>query len=313
MTHLFWNCRGLGSDTVVRALHGLIRKYRPSMIFLSETKMKNHRICGVRRRMGYCNGFDVAPIGTAGGLSLWWDNTVTVNVLESSKHFIDARCNIVDSTISFRFTGVYETSYRAEKCDFWRGMVQHFAPDNIPWICGGDFNEFLWDHEKSGGVEVRYNRYRFLEEFMGKVDLLDLGFNGPKFTWRGTRNGQLVEARLDRGLVNEWWQSVWPNTRATNGTTLGSDHSPVIVQCEPSVEKRKKIFRFEAHWVKDAECKGIVTGVWDKCRFGNSVERWNLKINEVRSRLTLWSRKKFGMRSGQIQDLMGQLDRLQHD
>lgn len=34
----------LRSNTVVRALHRLIRRYRPSMIFLSETKMKNHKI-----------------------------------------------------------------------------------------------------------------------------------------------------------------------------------------------------------------------------------------------------------------------------
>lgn len=96
MIHLFWNCRGLGSDTVVRALHGLIRKHRPSMIFLSKTEMKDHRIEGVKQRMGYSNGFNVTPIGRAGGLSLWWDNSITVQILDSSKHFIDARCNFRD-------------------------------------------------------------------------------------------------------------------------------------------------------------------------------------------------------------------------
>lgn len=56
---------------------------------------------------------------------------------------------------------------------------------------------------------------------MDKVGDVDLGFNGQKFTWRGTRNGQLVEARLDRGLVNECWLSQWPNSMVTNGTALG--------------------------------------------------------------------------------------------
>lgn len=76
MTHLFWNCRGLGLDTVVRALHRLIWKYRPSMIFLSKTKMRDHRIDGVRRRMGFSNGFNVRSIGRVGGLSLWWNNSL---------------------------------------------------------------------------------------------------------------------------------------------------------------------------------------------------------------------------------------------
>lgn len=83
------------------------------MIFLSETKMKDHRIERVRRRMGYANGFNVAAIGRAGGLSLWWDDLIQVEI-KVSKHFIDAHCCLVDSDVVFRFTGIYGTSYRAE-------------------------------------------------------------------------------------------------------------------------------------------------------------------------------------------------------
>ncbi|KAM1019370.1 hypothetical protein ACFX15_040072 [Malus domestica] len=70
MIHLLWNCHSLGSDTIVHALH----RHRPAMVFLSEIKMKNHRIAAFRRTMGYDNGFDVPPVGLAGGLNLWWDN-----------------------------------------------------------------------------------------------------------------------------------------------------------------------------------------------------------------------------------------------
>ena len=66
------------------------------MIFLSETKMRDHIIEGVRRRMGYSNGFNVALVWRAGGLSLWWDDSLKVEVMESSKIFIDARCSYVD-------------------------------------------------------------------------------------------------------------------------------------------------------------------------------------------------------------------------
>ncbi|KAM1752922.1 hypothetical protein EV2_005630 [Malus domestica] len=208
--------------------------------------------------MGYINGFDVAPVGRVGGLSLWWDDSVQVNVRAFSKHFIDATCSIVDSQCVFRFTGVYGTSYSSENVDFWRGMIQNFGSDDTPWICGGDFNEFLWDHEKSGRAEVRYNRTRYLEEFMSKLEILDLGYNGPKFTWRGKRNGQLVEARLDRAFGNENWQVLWPNCLVSIGTTLGSDHNPVLVHCTPKVDIRKKLFRFEAYWANEDDCKEIV-------------------------------------------------------
>ncbi|KAM1105696.1 hypothetical protein ACFX2B_002614 [Malus domestica] len=50
--------------------------------------MKNHRIASIRRRMGYLNGFDVSPIGAAGGRILWWNGSVEVNILFSSKNLI---------------------------------------------------------------------------------------------------------------------------------------------------------------------------------------------------------------------------------
>lgn len=49
---------------------------------------------------------------------------------------------------------------------------------------------------------------------------MDLGFNGSKFTWRGMRNGQLVEERLDRGMINVLWQECWSNITITHDSTL---------------------------------------------------------------------------------------------
>ena len=313
MIHLFWNCRGLGSDTVVRALHGQIREHRPSMIFLSETKMKDHRIAGVRRRLGYSNGFDVAPVGIAGGLSLWWDDSIMVEVKGFSRYYIDASCNVVDSQTIFRFTGIYGTSYRAEKEVFWRNLIQSFSPEGTPWICGGDFNEFLWSHEKMGGAEVRYNRPRYLEEFMQKTELSDLGCKGQNFTWRGMRNGQLVEARLDRCLVNLSWQSRWPNTFITNCTSLASDHCPVLMRCEAKPRRMKKLFRFEAFWTKDGDCKDIVRDAWTYGRGRGPLDRWNFKLNLCRNKLIRWSNDKFMRRGNQLRVLMSHLEILQHN
>lgn len=86
----------MGSDIVVRALFGLIRKYQPSIIFLYEMKMKDYRLNGVRRRMKYLNGFNVEPVGLAGGLTLWWNESVKVDTVDASHSFIDAQCHDVE-------------------------------------------------------------------------------------------------------------------------------------------------------------------------------------------------------------------------
>nr|XP_028962160.1 uncharacterized protein LOC103417751 [Malus domestica] len=262
MTYLLWNCRGLGSDTVVRALRGLIQKHRPTMIFLSETKMKDHRLDGIRRRLGYSNGFHVPPVGRAGGLSLWWQDSLRVIVVFSSKHVIDV-CYYLEEVGSWvRGTFVYGTSYRAEKVEFWNWLQNSFGPTDIPWLCGGDFNEFMWDSEKSGGTSVLYNRPTFLSNFLSAAELMDLGFIGPKFTWRGIRAGHLIEERLDRVAVNVRWQDLWPNSVVVHESAIGSDHCPVVVQSKPPFRKGKRPFRFEAFWAKEADCRDVVQNSW---------------------------------------------------
>ncbi|KAM2201343.1 hypothetical protein ACFX1R_001179 [Malus domestica] len=105
--------------------------------------MKDHRIDGVRRRMGFVDGFNVALMGRAGGFSLWWDASMEVNIIFFSKLIIDVRFRELGEQSWVRFTGVYGTSYKAEKEEFWGWMNTHFSPSTIPWLCGGDFNEYL--------------------------------------------------------------------------------------------------------------------------------------------------------------------------
>ncbi|KAM2712281.1 hypothetical protein EV1_032304 [Malus domestica] len=311
MNYLFWNCRGLGSDPVVRALRGLIRKHRPFMIFLSETKMKDHRIDGIRRCMGYSFGFHVSPIGRAGGLSLWWHESMNVNILFSSTHIIDVCFCMEDCRSWVRCTFVYGTPYRRENMDFWNWMTTYFGSTDIPWLCGGDFNEFVWDHEKSGRARVLYNRPGYLNNFLNAADLMDLGFIGPKFTWRGMRYGNLVEERLDRAAVNFLWQNLWPHTSVIHETVIGSDHCPIVVQSQPSASKGKRLFRFEAFWAKEEDCKDLVTKCWSSPGKGRWLDTWHQKLSVCKSHLITWSRNKFKKHGLEIEELVHHLDLLQ--
>lgn len=63
MIYLVWNCCGLGYNMIVQAPNRLIRQHIPYVIFIPETKIKDHIINGVRRRMGFGNGFNVPLVG----------------------------------------------------------------------------------------------------------------------------------------------------------------------------------------------------------------------------------------------------------
>ncbi|CAN6579239.1 unnamed protein product [Malus baccata var. baccata] len=153
--------------------------------------------------------------------------------------------------------------------------------NKIPWICGRDFNEYIWAYEKSGRVEVLYNRPRYLEDFMNSSNLFDLGFNGLAFTWRGLRYGDWVEEQLDRVLVNDLWQDFWPNSTVT--------HCPFIIKSDLDGPKGRKLFRFEVFWAKDEQCQNLVRTCWEHRQHGDVLLNWGRKLNACQSSLCRWS------------------------
>ena len=56
MNSLYWNCRELGKPQSVRALHDLVQRWDPRIVFLLETKLKKKRMERVRDRLGFANG-----------------------------------------------------------------------------------------------------------------------------------------------------------------------------------------------------------------------------------------------------------------
>ncbi|KAM2899669.1 hypothetical protein FF1_005872 [Malus domestica] len=106
--------------------------------------MKDHRINGVRRMMGFTNGFKVPPMGRVGSLSLWWEDSIEVNILFSSKHVIDAQVKSCEIQQWVRVTGIYRTAYRGEKAEFWGWMNDHFTSSDMPWLCGGGISMNLF-------------------------------------------------------------------------------------------------------------------------------------------------------------------------
>ncbi|CAL2247329.1 unnamed protein product [Prunus armeniaca] len=170
---------------------------------------------------------------------------------------------------------------------------------------------FLWGCEKSGGSEPSHSRPKFLHNFMSKMALMDLGYVGPCFTWRGRAcNGDLVQEPLDRGLVNYEWQTAWPNTIVYHETVVGFDHCPLIVNCGPRSRRSKRPFKFEANWAREEESYRLVEKCWSDTFDRPWVKRWRYKLNQCKTQLKIWSKEKF-KNNEEIDCLMEQLHFMQ--
>jgi hypothetical protein len=107
MNLLSWNCRGSGRDSAVGELRWLVKQYRPSLLFLSETKMREQRIKPFMWSLGYNGCLVVNCQGRSGGLALFWsENDFCVDLQSLCPNFIDV--HVKDTMgVTWRATFVY--------------------------------------------------------------------------------------------------------------------------------------------------------------------------------------------------------------
>ena len=138
----------------------------------------------------------------------------------------------------------------------------------LPWVCMGDFNEICHRGEKAGGGERPEWQMKAFSSAINKSKLRDLGFVGPEFTWSrrlGTRGW--VQERLDRALVSPNWTSLFPQVRMYNVASYSSDHNMLILKAIPPKgrnKRGKRLFRFEAMWLKEDKCDEVVKEAWGR-------------------------------------------------
>jgi hypothetical protein len=90
MSCLSWNCRGLGNAATVKELRELAKKFAPSVLCVLETQVHKSRVEGLKRSLCFDNSFAVSSSGRNGGLGIFWNNDIKVDLLPYSQYHIDA-------------------------------------------------------------------------------------------------------------------------------------------------------------------------------------------------------------------------------
>lgn len=104
MTFLAWNCRGSSGSlhsSKVMHLACLITSTKAKVCFISETRNSTIKCSTIINWFNFSDAFVVPTEGQSGGLWFFWNNEVTIAIVDHSRHYIFATC-----TSSFSFSNL---------------------------------------------------------------------------------------------------------------------------------------------------------------------------------------------------------------
>ncbi|KAF7823513.1 reverse transcriptase [Senna tora] len=287
----------LAENGGAKALKDVIRKVKPSLIFLMEIRCSIKKAEKTRKRsFRDSKYFYVNPSGLSGGLGLWWSEEVDVQIFESSKNFIHAF--VISNSLGFSsfISFIYGPPIAKDREKVW-DKIRGLAPkDDDPWACIGDFNELSSPAEKVGGKEVRARSLLRFHSFLNDCNLMDVSFNGSKFTWTNKQIGDAhVKERLDRAVCNVSFREVFQRAQLIHQDFIGSDHCPIVLFFDFKDKKTLWCFKFEQMWTEHPGFKNLIASAWrgDPSQVGDEMGRFLFKLNGCKQILTNWSLREF--------------------
>lgn len=100
----------------------------------------------------------------------------------------------------FNITWIYSNPTFAERKYLWDSVKKFQKCPKFPWLCCGDFNELAAASEKQSQRPIERRRVDLFREFLDDTGLMDLEFNGCKFTWLSNqREGLITKEKIDMG------------------------------------------------------------------------------------------------------------------
>lgn len=119
--------------------------------------------------------------------------------------------------------------------------------------------------------------------------LVDLECKGPRFTWRNNRTeGGFIMERIDLAFANLEWREKFDTALVFVEAAIGSDHNPLVLNTNFSLNKVRKPFRFESFWTTEEECHRIISTAWDKVVEGPDMLRLCKKLRGCKENLKVW-------------------------
>ena len=131
------------------ALQKILQIHRPKLMFICETKMQSTQIEVVRYKLKFESCFAVDSTGRRGGLAMFWNSDICMQIKFFNMHHIDAEL-YMENKKQMRCTRMYGHPEMQQKKHTWTLFKRLTGLPYTLWLCFGDFNEIPHPYKKWG-------------------------------------------------------------------------------------------------------------------------------------------------------------------
>ncbi|KAF4390189.1 hypothetical protein G4B88_005107, partial [Cannabis sativa] len=209
------------------------------------------------------------------------------------QYLISAEITSDPPGIPWLLWGTYDPPHCFDKEPFWIHVGDCVLKAQNPILMLGDMNGTLSYKE---GFNYRGNSSKYAFDFrrmVHRVGLIDLGFQGPCFTWakggsNSNGNGAMKRARLDRGLATPDWRILFPNAIIHHLGATESDHRPLLLDTMGGIKCKGRQFKYENMWARDPRSFWVVKEAWKARRHDNPMLNFHKKIKATCNKLRIF-------------------------
>ena len=296
-----WNIRGLNDPLKQREVRSFVKSHALDFICLVQTRVRASN----RDRIfsSLFPGWSLFHNYEHALLRRIWicgnPAKVSIDIIYSMDQAMLCHITVLDSNISFWFSVVYASNNYMDRRVLWRHLLwcdplvgQH------PWMIMGDFNTTRFNNEKSGGNMLNDTAMNDFHECLFSLELADVPFLGPLYTWMNRQAGDnFIARKLDRCLQNECSLDMFPNAFTEVLPSGLSDHCPLVtsLKVNPDPGPRKLIpFKFFNFWADHPDFIGLVKEAWSYEVYGTPMFRLTRKLKRVKAILKAFNFRSFG-------------------
>ncbi|XP_057248933.1 uncharacterized protein LOC104886993 [Beta vulgaris subsp. vulgaris] len=146
------------------------------------------------------------------------------------------------------------------------------------------------DHyeDKLGG-DVTIRGWEDFTNWKHDLELQDIPFVGPRFTWTNNREGSdLILERLDRTYGSPAWLDKYPLSYVKHFPILHSDHLAIFYQTAPPYTPRRRPYQFENWCLTHSDIPSLITSVWQNPIAVSSMYCFTKHLSLLRQDIKRW-------------------------